>query len=430
MSLKAKLEYMLKKFPAIAKIAGVKPYPEYDIPEPTEADKECLKQYIADVNAAADRYSKLIDKYMVNPEDTKQQLSETSMAHQDIVAAYEQHAAANQKLQDFCTLHPELWAPGNDVAWFYDADALEAQMKSIESAELPYINELINRCNEIQHQIAKQKDSGANTEDLANELSFTYELILDAQRTIGDRCNEIWWAAIPDVIKHKYAKIMNDSMVKLLAESDELTDYVVNFQDKTADINKCRKFLKLLEQQMNKRLIVTSKPVKCLLAAKHDFKSAGEYDLKEIKIIVGYDYCFKYGINYVIDTVKHEYFGHHVDNVAPNMGLQGESMARFISQRFGKFRSHGGAKTWSLVLQSPLLHTNYDIDDDVPQESLDALRAQGWKLRKANDKFEYSAYRKRFEEQTAFLVGETHDIPNQVLEYRRIHGITSAKKSK
>lgn len=414
MTLKNKWKSMIRKFPTIAKIAGVKPYPEYEIPEPRAEDKALLHQYITDVNTATAKYNALNDKYIADmgPDDM----------NPDLIDAHELQSQATQKLQDFCIQHPELWTPGSDVAWFYDTDTLQLRMTHILSMESNYLNKLIQR----SHELVKNKTSPDNVSRL-NELSFVYELILDTERTIGDKCNEIWWHAIPDIIKHKYAKIMDDSMVKLLAESDELTDYVVNFWDKANDINKCRKFLKLLEQQMNKRLVVTDKPVRCLLAAKDNFKSDGIYNPEEIKVVVGYN-CFRCGIDDVINTVKHEYFGHHIDNVAPNLGLQGETMAKFISQQFGTLQSHGGEQKWHLIAQSPLLKNHYEIDDISP-ESLNILKSQGWKVRKVTDKFEYEKYRKRFDEQTAFLVGETHDIVNKVLEYRRTHGITRTEKT-
>lgn len=428
MKITATVEYTLKRFPRLAKLFGVPAHTQYQIPYVSDGVRNQFAVLCQNINSADQAWTDMIKKHY-GPQFTytPEEINKACLEHPELITVYNHRNQMHQELQNFCMKHPELWRPGQDVAWFYDSDALQNQMTHIVTTEREYIKELTDRCVMLKNELDK-KGSGANTEELLNASKFTLDLIRDAFRTIGDECCEIWWKAIPDVIKHTYAKTMNDAMIQLLAENDELTDYVLHFKHKLTDVKKCKKFLKLLEQGMNQRLSISNKQVKYFLATKDTFSSAALYNKEEIKIVIGLD-CFKYGIDYVIDAIKHEYLGHHIDNMNPNYGLVGESMSKFIAQNFDELQTHGGGQKWYLELRSPLLKTRYAIDD-ISQESLDILQKQGWQVIKSTDKFEFEKYRNRFGERAAWLVGETYDTVNQVIAYRRNHGISNTEKVK
>lgn len=428
MKMTTNIEYVLQRFPRLAKLFGVSTHTQYQIPCVSDGVRNQFTALCQAANLADQTWNDVIKAHYGSQFTyTPDEIDKACLEHPELITPYNYRHQKHQELQDFCMKHPEIWRPGQDVAWFYDADTLQNQMSYIAYVDREYIKELIERCSILTDELNKAK-KGSDTTELLNKLEFATDLLQDAYRTIGDKCCEIWWKAIPDVIKHTYAKTMNDAMIQLLAENDELTDYVLHFRHKITDIKKCKKFLKLLEHGMNQRLSMGDKPVKYFLATKDDFSCSAFYDREEIKIVIGLD-CFKYGVDYVIDTIKHEYLGHHIDNTNPNYGLVGESMANFIKQNFDELQTHGGGRKWDLELRSPLLKTRYAIDD-VPKESLDILQKQGWQVIKVPDRFEIEKYRNRFEEQAAWLVGETYDTVNQVIAYRYKHGISNPAKTK
>ena len=145
--------------------------------------------------------------------------------------------------------NPWLWTPGKDVGNYYDIGAVQDRMIAIANAEEEYSEYLHKRINELEAQIKKSP----NNQDLINEQNYTMALLEDLLATIGDKMIEVWWNAIPRIIKEKYAKNMDDLMICALG-SNEFLAGVAKKYDKLQGEEKeaiCAAFVTMLVNDLN-----------------------------------------------------------------------------------------------------------------------------------------------------------------------------------
>lgn len=408
----------------ILRIKGHKTPTIPTLPKVSDELNAQFNELVNAINIADKKWQDALDRHF-GSENDYQKIENATVLYPDLPDALAQRDKARQAFESFCIQHPELWRPGLDVAWFFDFNKLKLQITEMYHSEMEYLNELNSKANALQNQFHQD---GANSPELLNSCYFYLGLLEDIQQTIGDKINTLWWNTIPDVIKKKYSTIMDITMIQILSTNDKLANFVLNFDTMKQDPKKCKNFLKLLISEMNKHLAGAIQSAKFAMATKEDFNICGQYNVSEDKVIVALRQ-FNHGIDEVIRTIKHEYLGHHIDNVSPNAGLMGESMKNFIQNEIGCLKSHGDRQTWHYTLQSPLLHEYYYIDD-ISDDVLKALYDMGWKRVRQTDKFEYENYRNQFSERSAWAVGESCDIVTKVKEYRDMHGLTFNQKSK
>ncbi len=440
MNLKTKLGLMLGKFPELAQFAGLVPHVQHKIPQVSDELHEKFQEYSESAMSADQTWRQMVKQYCgIKKTYTYTELDKAYAEHPDFAAAYELRQKTAAELQDLCRKHPELWRPGHDIEWFYDTEALKNRILEIVDAESDYLKQLENRAHELLELIQTHNEDSKKAIEALNEIYFVKALVEDIEKTIGDKVCKEWWDAIPEVIKHTYAKSMDDAMICALATNDKLADYVLNFETWSHNLNAQKRFVKLLQQTLNKRVFGLEQSLKCAVATNKNFDVNGAYYSGANKIAIG-STRFKKGLDALIGTIKHEYLGHYIDDVAVNYGIQGKSMANFIAQEFGGLNSHGNREKYFYVLRSPLLKTHYDINDitediskpldDNTNNALSPLYAKGWELIQELDIFEYRAYRNRFDEQSAWLLSDAYDVANKVIEYRRTHGLPIIEKAK
>ncbi|MBO7053027.1 MAG: hypothetical protein J6W27_01180 [Alphaproteobacteria bacterium] len=395
--------------------------PEHDTVNNAQNIRDlCLKywqDYLDETNKRAD----LIQHYYGKPAfSSSEEFWRGLQEHLDLAELDESCTKKRDRALQFFRQHPEAWQPGDEIGYFYDVDELQRQIKNEFNVELEYMRPLLNHIGEIDAKLKNKNADVQSMEDLQNERYYYVAVLDDARKTLGDKIQEMWWNAIPEVIKQKYAKSMDDKMVAILAENDDLGRFVRDFDGTDNNLKACRRFVKTLEKEFNERIFKGSdQKVRFAIATRKDFNCNGNYDGNEKKIAVRFNDFAYYPIDELINTIKHECLGHHVDNVCPTLGLQGHIMQDFIEELFnGKLITHGTGPRFFATAKSPLLKQHYCVDGMTEEEKA-ALAAQGWFFFKKSDAFEFAKYRAIFTERSAFSLEQTGDYMNKINAYRK-----------
>lgn len=382
----------------------------------------CVK-YWREYQEYKERRAKLIEHYYGKPSFTSSE--DYFQALFDHFGLAKLDYICNQKRDHallFFRQHPEAWQQGDEIAYFYDSDKLQEQIRKTFNVELDYMKDLLSNIDTLDAKlnIATNANDAKAIEKIQNERSYLVAVLDDARRTMGDKIHEMWWNAIPDVIKQKYAKAMDDKMVQILAENNDLTLFVLNFYVSDPTLKVCRRFVKNLEKEFNRRIFTDPKQrVQFAVATRSDFDCSGNYTYDNQKIAIRFD-DFSYStIDEMINTVKHECLGHHVDNVLPTFGLQGNVMQDFVKELFnGKLVTHGKGEKFFPAAKSPLLQQHYCVDG-MTEDEKSLLAKQGWNFFEEADDFEFEKYHAIFTERSAFSLEQTGDYANKIGIYRQ-----------
>ncbi len=397
--------------------------PGCDAVDNTKNVRDLCVKYWQDYQEYREQRAKLIEYYYGKSSFTSSKdYFQALFDHFDLVELDYICSQKKDKALLFFRQHPEAWQQGDEIAYFYDSDKLQEQIRKTFNVELDYMKDLLSNIDTLDAKlnIATNANDAKAIEKIQNEHSYLVAVLDDARRTMGDKIQEMWWNAIPEVIKQKYAKSMDDKMVAILAENDDLGRFVRDFDGTDNNLKACRRFVKTLEKEFNERIFKgPDQKVRFAIATRKDFNCNGNYDGNEKKIAVRFNDFAYYPIDELINTIKHECLGHHVDNVCPTLGLQGHIVQDFIEELFnGKLITHGTGEKFFPAAKSPLLKQHYCVDG-MTEEEKSLLAKQGWNFFEEADDFEFEKYHAIFTERSAFSLEQTGDYANKIGLYRQ-----------
>ena len=376
----------------------------------------------------------LMDRYGINglPVDEKER-EELLKKYPDLHDIYNKLYGAANEAGRITIANPWLWKPGQDAGNYYDIGAVQDRMIAIANAETEYSDYLHKRNEELE---AKLKDAPDN-QDLINEQNYVMDLIEDLLATIGDKMIDVWWNAIPRIIKEKYAKYMDNLMICVLG-SNELLSGIVKAYDKLQNDEKEEisvAFVTVLIKDLNETVFKDS-PINLQVYSSHDDAVGG------FNLTYGKDEAFGFNvanigknIDEVVGTLKHEILGHYVDKHYTNMGLQGDAMRKFVSEQLvnnnDEIFCHGCIYTEpELIVISPLLKQRYqleelnELEEDKLKEVANILYQDGWKLACYYGGERDTYYKNIMTERSAWLIDkQTKNVVRKVDAYRAAHGL-------
>ena len=324
--------------------------------------------------------------------------------------------------------NPWLWEPGRDVGLYYDTTALKYRMMKIVDGETDYMAGLHKQLEDLDNKIAATK---VPNQDLENEKNYLVGLLMDEIETIGDRLNTEWWNAIPRIIKEKCHKNMDDLMVELLASDDNIARYIKNYKSLNS-IFVSPLVLKMIETRINDKISNIAPPVNFVFMFSQQDGFAGGIDMETGDICFNLQYMGK-NVNGFVDTLKHEVFGHHLDEHCPNFGLRGQEMIDFVDGSFhavnGKIVSHTLNSEECIIAISPLLKQSYFVPD-ITKGAIKKLHDAGWRFMQVEyqDCDSVYNYKNMMHEKNAWLIGKTKNVVRKIEKYRRCHGLPYIEK--
>lgn len=397
-----------------------------------------LERKVEELERLVDSYlesvKSLMQHYGINglPADMKER-EELLKKYPDLHDVYNKLYDAANEAGRITIANPWLWKPGKDVGNYYDIGAVQDRMIAIVNAEEEYMNYLDQRNTELE---TKLKDSPDN-QDLINEQNYTMALLDDLLATTGDKMVEIWWNAIPRIIKEKYAKYMDDLMICALG-SNKLLSGVAKKYNKLKGEQKeeiCAVFITMLVSDLNDTIFKDC-PINLRVYADYD-NEIGGFNLKDGKNeTVGFNVPqINEKVDKMVGTLKHEILGHYIDAHYPNFGLEGEAMRKFVSNQDigygGEIFCHGCIEfECSLVAVSPLLKQQYslnplnDLDNEEVMELGTILDKSGWTVWYLSGLEENVDYKNIMTERSAWLLHDTtKNVVRKIDAYRAARGL-------
>ncbi len=306
-------------------------------------------------------------------------------------------------------------------------DKVDSERRVLE-AQSYKAQRLIEKDNPDVQTIQKQIDELNHTYSpeytaYLNEKEYVDALLNDAKRTVGDKQNLVWWDAIPQDIKDKYVQYMDDTMVKSLASDPLIATYVKHWDLVKDNSSMYEDFLQMVERQLNANVFPETRGVN--ITAYHDPNTTTQGYHSGYNAQVGMNTYYYKGadVDKTVGTLKHEILGHHIDDVAPNYGLQGETMQGFVKENnngFARITSHGNSDPNLVIAKSPITGTEFDVAD-ASDATKEALRNDGWKVFETPDVDSYNKYRAEITEQAAWSITPTSNIKQKVNSYRKQH---------
>lgn len=360
-----------------------------------------------------------------------------------------------KELQKILYSHPELWRPiEDDASMYYDEKNICHQIDAVYDDDAKYIEDLKQRIDQLANKLGghtdlvsllKDKDAdlgeapSQELSDSMNEYFYLYNLWLDALATVADKQDKILWNAVPQVIKDKYVRFVNDKVVEILASDDELAYCIKNFDVNQTDPDAYERFARLLERKLNSGIFKNAKkPVKIELYLNKYAGVGGVYNeaTGEIKFNtanwgITSDKSWVQDVNTVVGTIKHEIFGHYANANLSELGLYGTRMKEYMlgiqSCSHANLVAFMDVKT--IVAKSPWLKQHYSISMP-PQKVRQEMDKYGWKMFSTWLRDDHDLYQDCFEERSAWLLNPTHDIERQIDDYRANHGLCAIKKGR
>ena len=360
-----------------------------------------------------------------------------------------------KELQKILYSHPELWRPiEDDASMYYDEKNICHQIDAVYDDDAKYIEDLKQRIDQLANKLGghtdlvsllKDKDAdlgeapSQELSDSMNEYFYLYNLWLDALATVADKQDKILWNAVPQVIKDKYVRFVNDKVAEILASDDELSYYIKNFDVNQTDPDAYERFARLLERKLNSGIFKNAKkPVKIELYLNKYAGVGGVYNeaTGEIKFNtanwgITSDKSWVQDVNTVVGTIKHEIFGHYANANLSELGLYGTRMKEYMlgiqSCSHANLVAFMDVKT--IVAKSPWLKQHYSISMP-PQKVRQEMDKYGWKMFSTWLRDDHDLYQDCFEERSAWLLNPTHDIERQIDDYRANHGLCAIKKGR
>ena len=377
----------------------------------------------------------LMKEYGINglPADMKER-EELLKKYPDLHDVYNKLYDAANEAGRITMANPWLWKPGEDVGNYYDIGAVQDRMIAIVNAEEEYTNYLDQRNTELE---TKLKDSPDN-QDLINEQIYNMCLIEDLLATTGDKMIDVWWNAIPRIIKEKYTKYMDDLMICALG-SNELLSGVAKEYNKLKGEQKeeiCAAFITVLVHDLNET-VFTDKPININVYSNHNEMRAGSNIKYNQESLVNFNVAnIGKKVDQMVGTLKHEILGHYVDDFYSNIGLQGEAMRNFVSGSnivsYGsEIFCHGHVDVEpGFIVVSPLLKQEYQmpqlngLDDEDLEEVVNILYKNGWQLAHYYGREVNRDYKNIMTERSAWLIdNQTKNVVRKIDAYRAARGL-------
>lgn len=377
----------------------------------------------------------------------------------DIKALNDKIEKDDETLQQLFRKYPELWIPGkDDISLTYDWKKVQSEMMKIFHQEEGYLKDLLDRIDKLSEKTGQEASLGdarcsadvvldseidADKAELLNEQFYLTSLYWDVVATIGDKWDNLLRKSVPKIAEKKYIKFMNDKMVELLASDETLASYISHFELVLISPDLKSDFIKRLTGKLKETFLAKSgKKLDIEIINERLNGAHGSYSLVYKKFI--YNIAYWKSADFVIGSVKHEFMGHCLNDLIPNMGLYGEKMRNFIHNKsealfdldfFGTVPGHSMFKSTLLVptkdvcARSPLTRTDYSIQNLTDEEE-DKIYDSGWEIFHCPVQSEIWEYRNGFEEHSAVVLSPTKNICKQVAAFRSKHGLSQAGKNR
>jgi hypothetical protein len=302
-------------------------------------------------------------------------------------------------------------------------DVQSWKARKVIEKENPDVATLNKQIDDLDHTYSPEYEAYLNEQEYVNEL------LKDAKKTVGDKQNLAWWDAVPQAIKDKYVQYMDDTMIKALASDSDLSYYIKNWDYVKDNSQLYEEFLQHVERKLNTSVLPETKGVKISTYNDPNTSTMGYHGFGG-QVGMNTHYYMGDNVDKTVSTVKHEILGHHVDDVAPNYGLQGETMRNFISENndgFAKLSSHGNSDAQLTIAKSPILGTEFDVAG-ASDATKEALRNDGWRVFEKYDPDSYARYRAEMTEREAWLITPTSDVQDKVDAARKTFGLPEMPK--